>query len=734
MPIVSQGNSVVVDVGAHDGLWVKSTGRAEVTVNQVYAGTPEVISVTSETVRVGFYGESVTVSIRAVSGSADYQDTPYAYEKLTATQQGDRSDSSALDIAQAVNNLQSGTVGFDAITLKGLPNTPGAPAGYGDVADAILNSATVLDGVKELSDDISGAQFVKNFYSSGAGDSSVFLYASAVQKSQHDGISIISPEALSAWDGTLANISQLLSWSGTGSGCFVRQSGFGASKSGAVKSSSGVGDDSSAVLQRMSNLDSVIDNESYFRARYNIGSSIKYQSEGGLNGRSDSFNGTLIKPLGDFPVVESLNTANAYTRYRLNNVMLECDNQINAYAINLVNAFLFNFENVWLRNSTKGVSIVGCDSINFYNLKAMETQKGEGVFIGDSSRSIRFTNSNFETSVALAKSGAGDVNINGGGQTVTEASFAACQFERTFLNVTSGVASVDGGSKFADAGIKLLSGSQKCSIQATCYGTTTYHDVGMLNSATNLSCMNASTSVAKWPQIIDNSATASTAMVVGAVNDEIILLASLVNLRNTALTGATVSLNDGATALDTSSAINLPASLNSTGTSTRQSRTALLVGKATTVAPTVVITGNASFGAVAGGKNLLTNGLFITDVSGWTGNTSALSWSAGKMVVTPSGSNWGAWQNIDAKCKNGKNYIAIAKYSGTADFVLGNSWDGSAGARTAVDGGIDGYFADGDKLAMLFFTYYRGYSQRLSIGRIGNNTPISVDWVFLIEA
>lgn len=92
---------------------------------------------TTETVRVGFYGEPVIVSIRAVSGDSDYQDAPYAYEKLTATQQGDRSDSSALDIAQAVNNLQSGTVGFDAITLKGLPNTPGAPAGYGDLASAV---------------------------------------------------------------------------------------------------------------------------------------------------------------------------------------------------------------------------------------------------------------------------------------------------------------------------------------------------------------------------------------------------------------------------------------------------------------------------------------------------------------------------------------------------------------------------------------------------------------------
>lgn len=81
MPIVSQGSSVVLDVGAHDGLWIKSTGSAEVTVNQVYAGTPEVINVTTETVRVGFYGEPVTVSIRAASGAAEF----FYYEPSIST-------------------------------------------------------------------------------------------------------------------------------------------------------------------------------------------------------------------------------------------------------------------------------------------------------------------------------------------------------------------------------------------------------------------------------------------------------------------------------------------------------------------------------------------------------------------------------------------------------------------------------------------------------------------------
>lgn len=40
-------------------------------------------------------------------------------------------------------------------------------------------------------------------------------------KATHDGSSVIAPEAIAAWDGTLTNIAQLEGWTGTGTGCWV---------------------------------------------------------------------------------------------------------------------------------------------------------------------------------------------------------------------------------------------------------------------------------------------------------------------------------------------------------------------------------------------------------------------------------------------------------------------------------------------------------------------------------
>lgn len=53
MAIVSQGNSVVVDLGPTDAIWIKSTGNAAVLVNQTFAGTPDSFNVTTDVQRVG---------------------------------------------------------------------------------------------------------------------------------------------------------------------------------------------------------------------------------------------------------------------------------------------------------------------------------------------------------------------------------------------------------------------------------------------------------------------------------------------------------------------------------------------------------------------------------------------------------------------------------------------------------------------------------------------------------
>lgn len=101
MAIVSQGNSVVLDVDATSAIWVKSTGNAEVTVNR--GGTPEVSNVTTEVGRFGYYGEPFQLTIRSVIGQAEYRDNQFVIEELTSTQAGDQSNSSPLDIQLTVN-------------------------------------------------------------------------------------------------------------------------------------------------------------------------------------------------------------------------------------------------------------------------------------------------------------------------------------------------------------------------------------------------------------------------------------------------------------------------------------------------------------------------------------------------------------------------------------------------------------------------------------------------------
>lgn len=101
MAIVSQGNSVVIDVDATSAIWVKSTGNAEVTVNR--GGTPEVSNVTTDVGRFGYYGEPFQLTIRSVTGQAEYQDQQLSIQPLTSTQMGGLANSSATDIALAVN-------------------------------------------------------------------------------------------------------------------------------------------------------------------------------------------------------------------------------------------------------------------------------------------------------------------------------------------------------------------------------------------------------------------------------------------------------------------------------------------------------------------------------------------------------------------------------------------------------------------------------------------------------
>lgn len=70
---------------------------------------------------------------------------------------------------------------------------------------------------------IDGQKFnVTGFYLNTSVGGGLFAWDSSCDKSTHNGGTVISPEALIAWDGTSLNISTLLNWTGAGNGCFLR--------------------------------------------------------------------------------------------------------------------------------------------------------------------------------------------------------------------------------------------------------------------------------------------------------------------------------------------------------------------------------------------------------------------------------------------------------------------------------------------------------------------------------
>lgn len=70
---------------------------------------------------------------------------------------------------------------------------------------------------------LDGEQFsVGGFYAGSTLGGGTFVFSASQSKSAHNGGTIIAPEALFAWNGTRANLSALNSWTGSGTGCYVR--------------------------------------------------------------------------------------------------------------------------------------------------------------------------------------------------------------------------------------------------------------------------------------------------------------------------------------------------------------------------------------------------------------------------------------------------------------------------------------------------------------------------------
>lgn len=111
-------------------------------------------------------------------------------KKLTAEARGYPLNSKGKDVANTVNQL----IDTSVASLKSLPASPQTDTVYGAIG----------------------------FYAGSTSGGGQFVWNPTANKSTHNGGTVIAPEAISAWNGTQADIATLLNWVGSGSGCWVR--------------------------------------------------------------------------------------------------------------------------------------------------------------------------------------------------------------------------------------------------------------------------------------------------------------------------------------------------------------------------------------------------------------------------------------------------------------------------------------------------------------------------------
>lgn len=125
-----------------------------------------------------------------------------AITKLVAGAEGSPTNSTGAVVASSVNA---------AIDLAEKGNV----RNVGSLKDLLSFSAELVDGQKF---DVTG------FYAGTGVGGGVFVWDASKDKADHNGGTVIAPEALTAWDGTRLNLDAMTSWGGAGSGCFVRLS------------------------------------------------------------------------------------------------------------------------------------------------------------------------------------------------------------------------------------------------------------------------------------------------------------------------------------------------------------------------------------------------------------------------------------------------------------------------------------------------------------------------------
>lgn len=108
------------------------------------------------------------------------------------------------------------------LTLRSEKSTPITFAEMDSNLQKLQDAVNEVDGVKNLKININNFQKVKGFYTGLSVGGGTYLWDATKPKTAHNGGTVLSPEALAAWDGSSSDILTLFNWVGSGNGCFVR--------------------------------------------------------------------------------------------------------------------------------------------------------------------------------------------------------------------------------------------------------------------------------------------------------------------------------------------------------------------------------------------------------------------------------------------------------------------------------------------------------------------------------
>lgn len=97
-----------------------------------------------------------------------------------------------------------------------------SPEGGSGGTPSLEKQAKIYNTFKQIEPYENCVLITRSFYANGEEGGAHYYYDPAISKSNHNGVTIYSPEAIAQWDGSIANIETLINWRGTGLGCYVR--------------------------------------------------------------------------------------------------------------------------------------------------------------------------------------------------------------------------------------------------------------------------------------------------------------------------------------------------------------------------------------------------------------------------------------------------------------------------------------------------------------------------------